>query len=71
MLDCWLHDKPTETKFMVKTTVEPSDEWLHSFYYFNDEIPTEQDFEKTVSDYLSFEFGMIMQDREYLFENEE
>jgi type I restriction-modification system DNA methylase subunit len=70
LLDCWLHDKPAETKFMVKTTVEPTDEWLHSFYYFNDEIPAEQDFEKTVSDYLTFEFGMIMQDREYLFENE-
>ncbi|MFM7856220.1 MAG: class I SAM-dependent DNA methyltransferase, partial [Flammeovirgaceae bacterium] len=70
LLDCWLHDKPAETKFMVKTTVEPSDEWLHSFYYFNDEIPSEQDFEKTVSDYLTFEFGMIMQDRECLFENE-
>jgi type I restriction-modification system DNA methylase subunit len=70
LLDCWLHDKPAETKFMVKTTVEPSDEWLHSFYYFNDEMPTEQDFEKTVSDYLTFEFSMIMQNREYLFENE-
>jgi hypothetical protein len=53
---------------MVKTTIEPEDEWLHSFYYFNDEIPKEEDFEKTVSDYLSFEFNMIMQGREYLFE---
>jgi hypothetical protein len=33
-------------------------------------MPTEQDFEKTVSDYLTFEFSMIMQNREYLFENE-
>jgi type I restriction enzyme M protein len=68
LLDCWLHDAPTESKFMVKTTIEPEDEWLHSFYYFNDEIPTEQDFEKTVADYLTFEFSMIMQGREYLFE---
>lgn len=70
LIDCWLHDKPTESKFMVKTTIEPDDEWLHSFYYFNDEIPKEEDFEKTIADYLTFEFNMIMQGREYLFEKE-
>jgi type I restriction enzyme M protein len=69
LLDCWLHDKPTESKFMVKTTIKPEDEWLHSFYYFNDEIPNHEDFEKTVADYLTFEFNMIMQGREYLFDN--
>ena len=69
LLDCWLHDKPSESKFMVKTTIEPDDEWLHSFYYFNDEIPKEEDFEKTIADYLTFEFNMIMQGRGYLFEN--
>jgi type I restriction-modification system DNA methylase subunit len=71
LLDCWLHNKPAETKFIVQTTVEAGDEWLHSFYYFNDEIPTEADFEKTIADYLTFEFSMIMQGREYLFENKE
>ena len=71
LLDCWLHDAPAESKFMVKTTVTSEDEWLHSFYYFNDEIPKEEEFEKTIADYLSFEFNMIMQNREYLFENEE
>lgn len=70
LLNCWLHDAPVETKFMVKTTISAKDEWLHSFYYFNDEIPKEEDFEKTIADYLSFEFNMIMQGREYLFENE-
>lgn len=69
LINCWLHDAPTETKFMVKTTIEASDEWLHSFYYFNDEIPTDEDFEKTISDYLTFEFDMIMAGREYLFDN--
>jgi type I restriction-modification system DNA methylase subunit len=69
LLDCWLHGKPAETKFMVQTTIEAEDEWLHSFYYFNDEIPKEEDFEKTIADYLTFEFSMIMQGREYLFEN--
>ena len=68
LLECWLHDKPAESKFIVRTTVEPEDEWLHSFYYFNDEIPKEEDFEKTIADYLTFEFSMVMQGREYLFE---
>ena len=71
LLNCWLHDAPAESKFMVKTTISAEDEWLHSFYYFNDEIPKEEDFEKTIADYLSFEFNMIAQGREYLFENEE
>jgi hypothetical protein len=56
---------------MVTTTITDEDEWLHSFYYFNDEIPKEEDFERTIADYLTFEFNMIMQGREYLFENVE
>lgn len=70
LLDCWLHDAPAESKFMVKTTIQPEDEWLHSFYYFNDEIPKDEDFEKTMSDYLTFEFNMISQGRGYLFDEE-
>lgn len=69
LLNCWLNDAPAETKFMVKTTVEPDDEWLHSFYYFNDEIPKAEDFEKTIGDYLTFEFNMVIQGRDYLFED--
>lgn len=68
LLDVWFNKIEAETKFCVKTTVQSDDEWLHSFYYFNDEIPTEADFEKTIGDFLTFEFLMIMQNREYLFE---
>lgn len=71
LLNCWLHDAPSDTKFMVKTTIEPEDEWLHSFYYFNDEIPKAEDFENTLTEYLTFEFNMIMQGNNYLFENVE
>ena len=71
LLDVWFDRIEDTTKFCVKTTIEDTDEWLHSFYYFNDEIPTYEDFDKTVSDYLSFEFSMIMQGREYLFEDKE
>ena len=71
LLDVWFDRIDSETKFCVKTTVEADDEWLHSFYYFNDEIPTETDFDKAIGNYLSFEFSMIMQGRRYLFESED
>ena len=68
LLDCWrgkIFDAPS--KFMVTTTIEPADEWLHSFYYYNDELPTDCDFANTVADYLTFEFNMIAHGRDYLF----
>ena len=70
LLDVWFERIEAETKFCVKTTIEAEDEWLHSFYYFNDEIPTEADFEKTIGDFLTFEFSMIMQGKSYLFDGE-
>lgn len=70
LLDVWFDRVKADTKFCVESTVESTDEWLHSFYYFNDEIPQNADFEKTIGDYLSFEFSMIMQGRKYLFESE-
>ena len=68
LLDVWFGRVEAETKFCVETTVEPDDEWLHSFYYFNGEIPVESDFEKTIADYLTFEFNMLTHGRAYLFE---
>ena len=68
LLDCWhgkIKDAPS--KFMVETTIEPNDEWLHSFYYYNDELPNDNDVENSVADYLTFEFNMIVHGREYLF----
>ena len=70
LLDVWFGRIEAETKFCVETTIEAEDEWLHAFYYFNDEIPTEKDFENTMADYLTFEFNMITHGRGYLFEEE-
>jgi len=67
LMDVWRNGGDAETKFMVKSKIEAEDEWLHSFYYFNDEIPTAADFEKTMADYLTFEFNMITHGRGYLF----
>ena len=67
LLDVWNGKVEAPTKFCVESTVKADDEWLHSFYYFNEDIPTDEDFEKAIGDYLTFEFSMIMQNREYLF----
>ncbi len=69
LLDCWFQGKSAPNSFIVRSLVLPDDEWLHSFYYFNEEIPSEEDFEKTMADYLSFEFSMITHGRGYLFDN--
>lgn len=71
LLDCWLKGRPAPVSFMVQSTVEADDEWLHSFYYFNEEIPTDSDFEKSMADYLTFEFSMISHGKGYLFEEKE
>lgn len=68
LLDVWFDRIEAPTKFCVKSTIEATDEWLHAFYYFNDEIPTEEDFDRTIADYLTFEFSMIAQGRSYLFD---
>ena len=70
LLDVWHGRTESESKFCVETTIEAEDEWLHSFYYFNDEIPSEEDFRKTMADYLTFQFNMITHGRAYLFDNE-
>lgn len=67
LLDVWFNRCEYESKFCVETTIEADDEWLHAFYYFNDEIPEREDFEKTMADYLTFEFNMITHGRGYLF----
>ena len=69
LFDVWYGKIEAESKFCVETTIDSEDEWLHSFYYFNDEIPSEEDFRKTMADYLTFQFNMITHGRGYLFEN--
>ena len=68
LLDCWFQGKPAPNSFIVRSTVEADDEWLHSFYYFNEEIPSEKDFETTMADFLTFEFNMRTHGRSYLFD---
>ena len=68
LLDCWRGErKDYPSKFMVETQVEAGDEWLHSFYYYNDELPEEGAFVESLGDYLTFEANMIFHGRGYLF----
>lgn len=67
LLQCWRDEIDVENKFMVKSTVKATDEWLHSFYYFDENIPNEEEFDQTMQKYLTFEFDMVTQGREYLF----
>ena len=71
LIDVWFGRIESESKFCVKTTIDNKDESLHSFYYFNDDIPTDKEFEITVGNYLSFEFSMIMQNKKDLFKTTE
>lgn len=70
LLKCWNDEIDAPTKFMVKSKIEDDDEWLHAFYYFNDEIPHDEDFQTTISDYMSFEFDMVLRGNEYLFKEQ-
>lgn len=70
LLDVWFDRIEAENAFCVETTIEAEDEWLHSFYYFNENIPLEEEFEKTMADYLTFEIDMALHGREYLFDSQ-
>ena len=69
LLDVWYDKIDDDTQFVVKTTIEADDEWLHSYYYFNDAIPDDEEFEKAISNYLTFEFSMVMQNKANLFKD--
>ncbi|MBE6512457.1 MAG: SAM-dependent DNA methyltransferase [Methanobrevibacter olleyae] len=70
LLQCWRDEIDAESKFMVKSKVKDDDEWLHSYYYFNDEIPSKNELENVMADYLTFEFDFISHGKEYLFEDD-
>ena len=68
LLDVYRGHTVASTDFVVETTIEDDDEWLHAFYYFDDLPPTEDDFRKTMTNYLTFEFSMTTSGRGHLFD---
>lgn len=71
LLNVWRNEIEAPNEFCVTSIVKPEDEWLHSFYYFDDRPPTEDDFKDSVNDYLSFQLDMVLHNRGYLFEKGE
>lgn len=51
-------DTVDDTRFIVRSEVTAEDEWLHSYFYFNDQPPTVEDFKATVADYLAWQLDM-------------
>ncbi|MGY6497673.1 MAG: HsdM family class I SAM-dependent methyltransferase [Microcella sp.] len=50
--------EPADTSFVVRSEVTADDEWQHSYFYFNDQPPTYDDFFGTVADYVSWQVDM-------------
>lgn len=51
-------DAQDDTSFIVRSEVTDTDEWQHSYFYFNDQPPTYEDFLGTVADYLTWQVGI-------------
>lgn len=71
LLRVWRGEEQAPSGFCVESTVTADDEWLHSYFYFNDEVPTDADFDKTIADYITFQLDMVAHGRGYLFDTEE
>ncbi len=49
---------PDDTRFIVRSEVTAKDEWQHSYFYFNDQPPTQAEFEKVFADYVTWQVDM-------------
>lgn len=49
---------PDDTSVVVRSEVAPGDEWQHSYFYFNDQPPAEEQFYETVANYLTWQVYM-------------
>lgn len=47
-----------DTRFIVRSEITADDEWQHSYFYFNDQPPSLDDFKSTVADYLAWQMDM-------------
>jgi type I restriction enzyme M protein len=58
LLEVLRGDAVDDTRFIVRSEITAQDEWQHSYFYFNDQPPTVEDFMTTVADYLVWQVGM-------------
>ena len=67
LMDVWKQGMADHAAFIVRCTVRAADEWLHSYFFFNEDIPSAAEFAQTMADYSSFEFSQIVHGRGRLF----
>lgn len=60
-----------ETSYVVRSEVTAADEWQHSYFYFNDQPPSYEDFMKTVADYVTWQIDMHAHGKGNLLTNSE
>ncbi|TWS21729.1 SAM-dependent DNA methyltransferase, partial [Tsukamurella conjunctivitidis] len=58
LLEVLRGDAQDDTGFIVRSEVTADDEWQHSYFYFNDQPPTYEDFMNTVADYVAWQVDM-------------
>ncbi len=58
LLEVLKGDAVDDTRFIVRSEITGEDEWQHSYFYFNDQPPTVEDFKATVADYLAWQVDM-------------
>lgn len=58
LLEVLRGDAQDDTSFIVRSEVKAEDEWQHSYFYFNDQPPTYEDFLSTVADYVAWQVDM-------------
>ncbi|WP_310989110.1 hypothetical protein [Staphylococcus hominis] len=68
LLDVLNDYEEADTKFLVKSPIKWDDEWLHSFFYYNEDIPKDIDFENVIADFISFEVDMKLHGRGDIFD---
>lgn len=47
-------DAQDDSRFIVRSEATPEDEWQHSYFYFNDQPPTEAEFLSRSADYMTW-----------------
>jgi hypothetical protein len=58
LLEVLRGDAVDDTRFIVRSEITAQDEWCHSYFYFNDQPPSYDDFKTAVADYLTWQVSM-------------
>lgn len=56
-----------DKSFLLKEKITWEDDWLHTYFYNIDFLPTDQFYEQKISEYISFKAKSRISNREYLF----